>query len=77
MFTIILGPNSTHSSCLAEQSFLMSARTDDVRQRQMGSEKFGSLQRLCAVYHDGRLEAAQEDWIDIDANFDIGMDAEC
>jgi len=54
----------------------MSARTDDVCQHQMGSEKFGSLQRLCVAYCDGRLEAAQEDWMDIDANFDIGMDAE-
>ena len=64
------------SSCLAEHSFLMSAHTDDVRRHQMGSEKFGSLQRLRAAYRDGRLKAAQEDWMDIDANFDIGMDAE-
>ena len=42
----------------------------------MGGEKFGSLQRLRAAYRDGRLEAAQEDWMDIDATFDIGMDAE-
>jgi len=65
------------SSCLAERSFSMSACTDDVCRRQMGSEKFGSLQRLRAAYRDGRLEAAQEDWMDIDANFDIGMHAEC
>ena len=44
------------SSCLAERSFSMSACTDDVRRRQMGSEKFGALQRLCAAYRDGRLE---------------------
>ena len=48
------------SSCLAERSFSMSARTDDVRRRQMGSEKFGALQRLCAAYCDGCLEAVKE-----------------
>jgi len=47
------------SSCLAERSFSMSACTDDVRQRQMGSEKFGALQRLRAAYRDGRLEAVK------------------
>ena len=64
------------SSCLAEHLFSMSARTDDVCQCQMGGEKFGSLQRLRAAYCDGRLEAAQEDWMDIDTTFDIGMGAE-
>jgi len=61
---------NVRSRCLLTQT------RPDVRQRQMGSEKFGSLQRLHAVYCDGHLEAAQEDWMDIDANFDIGMDAE-
>ncbi|KAN0105155.1 hypothetical protein V8E52_011317 [Russula decolorans] len=37
----------------------------------MGSEKFGALQRLRAVYHDGHLEAVKESWMEIDPNFDI------
>ena len=64
------------SSCLAERSFLMSARTDDVCRCQIGSKKFGALQRLRTVYHDGRLKAAQEAWMDIDADFDFDIDAE-
>jgi hypothetical protein len=60
-------------SCLAERSFLMSACTDDVHRRQMGSEKFGALQRLCAAYHDGRLEAVKESWMEIDPDFNIDM----
>jgi hypothetical protein len=61
------------SSCLAERSFSMSARTDDVRRRQMRSEKFGVLQRLRAAYRDGRLEAVKESWMEIDPDFDIDM----
>ena len=38
------------STCLAERSFSMSARTDDVRRRQMDGVKFGSLQRLRSAY---------------------------
>jgi hypothetical protein len=64
------------SSCLAECSFSMSARTDDVHRHQMGSEKFGALQRLCAAYRDGRLEAVKESWMEIDPVFDIDTDAE-
>ena len=62
------------STCLAEQSFSMSARTDDVRRRQMGGEKFGAVQRLRSVYRDGRLEAVHEAWLEIDPDF--SMDAE-
>ena len=57
------------SSCLAERSFSMSARTDDVRRRQMEGEKFGSLQRLRAAYRDGRLKAESEAWMELDPNF--------
>ena len=64
------------SSCLAERSFSMSARTDDVRRRQIGSKKFGALQRLRAAYRDGCLKAAQEAWMDIDADFNFDIDAE-
>ena len=64
------------SSCLAERSFSMSACTDDVRRRQLGSKKFGALQRLCGAYRDSRLKAVQEDWMDIDADFDFNIDAE-
>jgi hypothetical protein len=59
------------STCLAERSFSMSARTDDVRRRQMGGEKFGALQRLRSAYRDGRLEAVQEAWMEISPDFDL------
>ena len=49
------------STCLAERSFLMSARTDDCRRRQMSSDKFGGSQRLQAV---------EEAWLEIEADFD-------
>ena len=62
------------STCLAEQSFSMSARTDDVWQRQMGGEKFGAVQRLRSAYCDGHLEAVREAWLEIDPDF--SMDAE-
>ena len=51
----------------------MSARTDDVRRCQMGSEKFGALQRLHAAYRDGRLEAVKESWMEIDPDFNIDI----
>ena len=59
------------STCLAERSFSMSARTDDVRRRQMDGVKFGSLQRLRSAYRDGRLEAVKEAWMEIGPSFDI------
>jgi hypothetical protein len=61
------------STCLAERSFSMSARTDDCRRRQMG-DKFGGLQRLRSAYRDGRLEAINEAWMEIDPDF--GTDEE-
>ena len=57
------------STCLAERSFSMSARTDDVRRRQMGAKKFGAVQRLRSAYCDGRLEAIQEAWMEVDPDF--------
>ena len=62
------------STCLAERSFSMSARTDDVRRRQMGGEKFGALQRLRSAYRDGRLEAIQEAWMEIDPDFSMEIE---
>ena len=59
------------STCLAERSFSMSAQTDDCRRRQIGSEKFGGLQRLRSAYRDGRLEAVNEAWMEIDPDFGI------
>ena len=41
----------------------------------MGSEKFGAVQRLRSAYHNGRLEAVQEAWMEIDPDF--SMDVEC
>jgi len=64
------------SACLAERSFSMSARTDDVRRRQMKAQKFGDIQRLRSAYHDGRLMAVTEAWMDIDAKFNFGSDVE-
>ena len=59
------------STCLAERSFSMSARTDDVRRRQMRGEKFGALQRLRSAYRDGRLEAVNEAWMEINPDFEM------
>ena len=65
------------STCLAERSFSMSARTDDTRRRQMDSGKFGALQRLRSAYRDGRLEALKEAWIEIDPCFGLDSDSDC
>ena len=62
------------STCLAERSFSMSARTDDVRRRQIDGDKFGALQRLRSAYRDGRLEAVNEAWMEIDPDFSIEID---
>jgi len=43
------------TTCIAERSFSLSARTDDPRRRQMKKVKFGGLQKLRAGYMDGRL----------------------
>jgi hypothetical protein len=62
------------STCLAERSFSMSARTDDVRRRQIDGDKFGALQRLRSAYRDGRLEAVNEAWMEIDPDFSLEID---
>ena len=61
-------------TCLAERSFSMSAWTDDVRRRQIDSNKFGALQRLRSAYQDGRLEAVNEAWMEINLDFSLDVD---
>ena len=48
------------TTCIAERSFSLSARTDDPRQRQIQKDKFGGLQKLRAGYSNGRLSADGE-----------------
>jgi hypothetical protein len=43
------------TTCIAEQSFSLSACTDDPRWQQMLKSTFGGLQKICAGYLDGRL----------------------
>jgi hypothetical protein len=62
------------STCLAERSFSMSARTDDVRRRQMGGKKFGAVQKLRAAYRDGRLSAVADAWMEIEPDFHFNSD---
>ena len=64
------------STCLAERSFSMSARTDDCHRRQMGSERFGALQRLRSAYHDGRLKAVKKAWMEVDPDFGFDINSE-
>jgi hypothetical protein len=48
------------TTCIAERSFSLSARTDDPRRRRMKKIKFGGLQKLRAGYLDGRLSPKEE-----------------
>jgi hypothetical protein len=48
------------TTCIAERSFSLSARTDDPRRRQIQKAKFGGLQKLRAGYMDGRLNVEGE-----------------
>ena len=48
------------TTCIAERSFSLSARTDDPRRRQIKKVKFGGLQKLRAGYLDGRLSVQSE-----------------
>jgi hypothetical protein len=48
------------TTCIAERSFSLSARTDDPRRRQMKKTQFGGLQKLRAGYMDGRLSVEGE-----------------
>ena len=48
------------TTCIAERSFSLSARTDAPRRRQIQKAKFGGLQKLRAGYMDGRLNVEGE-----------------
>ena len=48
------------TTCNAEHSFSLSARTDAPQQQQMQNAKFGELQKLRAGYMDGRLNVVGE-----------------
>jgi len=48
------------TTCIAERSFSLSARTDDPRRWQMNKVKFGGLQKLRAGYMDGQLSVEGE-----------------
>ena len=48
------------TTCIAERSFSLSARTDDPQQWQIQKAKFGGLQKLWAGYLDGRLNVDSE-----------------
>jgi hypothetical protein len=48
------------TTCIAERSFSMSARTDDIRRSRMHKLKFGGLQKLRAGYLDGRIDVDSE-----------------
>jgi hypothetical protein len=41
------------TTCIAERSFSLSARTDDPRRWQMTKFRFASIQKLRAGYMDG------------------------
>jgi hypothetical protein len=45
------------TTCIAERSFSLSARTDDPRRRNMTKLRFAGIQKLRAGYMDGRLSA--------------------
>ena len=49
------------TTCIAERSFSMSARTDDPRRRGMKTAKFGALQKLRAGYLDGRISVGSSE----------------
>ncbi|SJL09148.1 uncharacterized protein ARMOST_12524 [Armillaria ostoyae] len=59
------------SSTSLECAFSYAERTDsDPRRRNLGAEKFGTLQRLKGAYRDGCVSAQNEAWMDIGPCFD-------
>ena len=65
------------SSCLVEQAFSLSARTDSACRGNMEKKKFGGLQRLRGAYADGRLEVHKEVWVALDPDFDHLSEVDC
>jgi hypothetical protein len=63
------------TSCIAERSFSMSARTDDPRRGRMHQLKFGSLQKLRAGYLDGRINVDSEIMKKYIGDFDFDEDS--
>jgi very-short-patch-repair endonuclease len=69
------------TTCIAERSFSLSARTDDPRRRNMTKFRFASVQKLRAGYLDGRLSAEDSivkkymgDFICSDSDMDMDVD---
>jgi len=62
------------TTCIAERSFSMSARTDDPRRGRMQKLKFGGLQKLCAGYLDGRIDVDSEIMRKYIGDFDFNED---
>ncbi len=59
------------SSAPSERAFSQAGWTDsDPRRRNLGAEKFGTMQRLKEAYRDGRISAQNEAWMDIGPCFD-------
>ena len=62
------------TTCIAERSFSMSARTDDLRWARMQKLKFGGLQKLRAGYLDGRISVESEILNKYIGDFDFNED---
>ena len=62
------------TTCIAERSFSMSARTDDPRRGRMQQLKFGGLQKLRAGYLDGRINVDSEIMKKYIGDFDFNED---
>ncbi len=62
------------TTCIAERSFSMSARTDDPRRGCMQQLKFGGLQKLRAGYLDGRINVDSEIMKKYIGDFDLNDD---
>jgi hAT family C-terminal dimerisation region len=62
------------TSCIAERSFSMSARTDDPHRGHMHQLKFGGLQKLRAGYLDGRINVDSEIMKKYIGDFDFDED---
>lgn len=62
------------TSCIAERSFSMSARTDDSRRGRMHPLKFSGLQKLRAGYLDGRINVDSEILNKYVGDFDFNED---
>ena len=62
------------TTCIAERTFSMSARTDNPRRRGIKAPKFGGLQKLCAGYLDGHINVDHEIMKKYMGDFDFNED---